>query len=346
VLFANNDITWNLGISISAELWQHLVADGSVSITINNSAEVDNSDNGGGDVDFYGYRLQYNNGASDPLILDLGAQGIEFSSLNDGVSFDINADGLPDQMAWTVGEDGILALDVDGDGTIDNGTEIFSPSFAGGEHAGSLAALATLDDNGDGLIDTGDQAFDKLQVWQDLNHNGVSDAGELTSLTALGITGINLGATPVDDYINGQQILSQGTFNYADGSTGSFAEVGFDTELGTAAEGSSGPCLTPPVHGDSYVIDAGQPPLTIEGFGQGDSLDLAALLDANFSEGDDVNDYVRVEQNGNDIKVQVDANGPSSGANFVDVAVLAGYGSSSADIVRVTFENQAQQLSA
>jgi T1SS-143 domain-containing protein len=271
------------------------------------------------------------NSVTDPLILDLGAPGLDFTGVVDGVSFDINADGLPDQMAWTVGEDGILALDVDGNGTIDNGSEIFSPQFAGGEHAGSLAALATLDENGDGRIDAGDSAYQNLKVWQDLDHDGVSDAGELTGLAALGITGINLGATAVDGYVNGQQLLAEGTFTYADGSTGSFAEVGFETELG---------------EGETYVVGADQPPLTIEGFVQGDSLDLSALLDANFQDGDTVGDFIRLEQSGADIKVQVDTNGPSGGANFVDVAVLAGYGTSNADIVRVVFENQTQQLSA
>ncbi|MBX9777183.1 MAG: type I secretion C-terminal target domain-containing protein [Xanthobacteraceae bacterium] len=289
----------------------------------------------------------YNN-AADPLILDLGASGIALSGVADGVSFDINADGLPDRMAWTVGEDGILALDVDGNGTIDNGTEIFSPSFAGGEHAGSLAALATLDDNADGLIDTGDSAYGSLKVWQDLDHDGVSDAGELTSLAALGITGINLGATPVDGYVNGQQLLSEGSFTYADGSSGSFVEVAFDTELGEAVTGNSGPCMPAPADGEIYVIgaDQTQAPLTIEGFVNGDRLDLSALLDANFADGDNVDDFVRLEQDGADIKVQVDTSGPSGGANFVDVAVLAGYGTSNADIVRVAFENQTQQLSA
>ena len=62
-------------------------------------------------------------------------------------------------MAWTTGEDGILALDLDGSGTIDNGTEIFTPSFAGGNHVGGLAALATLDTNADGLIDSADAGF-------------------------------------------------------------------------------------------------------------------------------------------------------------------------------------------
>ena len=70
------------------------------------------------------------------------------------------------------------------------------------------------------------------------------------------------------------------------------------------------------------------------------------LLDANFQDGDSVDDFVQLEQSGADVQVQVDSNGPSGGANFVDVAVLSGYGTSNADIVRVVFENQTQQLSA
>ena len=136
----------------------------------------------------------------------------QFTSGDNGVSFDINADGVADQMAWTVGEDGILALDVDGNGTIDNGSEIFSPWFDGGSYAGSLAALATLDDNGDGVIDSGDAVFGSLQVWQDLDHDGVSGAGELKSLADHGITGIKLDATPVDGTVDGQQIVTEGTF--------------------------------------------------------------------------------------------------------------------------------------
>ena len=281
----------------------------------------------------------------DPLILDLGAPGLDFSGILDGVSFDINADGLPDQMAWTVGEDGILALDVDGNGLIDNGSEIFSPAFAGGEHAGSLAALASLDANGDGLIDSGDSAYGSLKVWQDLNHDGVSDAGELTGLAALGITGINLGATPVDGYLNGQQLLSQGTFNYADGSTGSFTEVGFETELASPESLHSEPFQGYAGGGETYLIGANEPLTTIYGFVEGDSLDLSALLDANFAAGDNVDDFVRLQESGADITVQVDTNGPTGGANFVDVVTLPGFGTGNADIVRAVFAGQEQQLS-
>ena len=66
----------------------------------------------------------------DPIVLDLGAPGISFSSVSDGVSFDINGDGVKDQVAWTTGNDGILAYDVNGSGTIENGTELFTPNFA------------------------------------------------------------------------------------------------------------------------------------------------------------------------------------------------------------------------
>jgi hypothetical protein len=179
------------------------------------------------------------NSASDPIIFDLGAPGLAFSGLADGVTFDINADGVADQMAWTAHEDGILALDLDGSGTIDNGTEIFSPWFGGGSYASSLAALATLDSNGDGLIDNGDAGFSSLKVWQDLDHDGTSDAGELTSLADLGITGINLEATPVDGDIDGQQVLGEGTFHYVDGTSSMFAEVALVTAFGTVAEPST-----------------------------------------------------------------------------------------------------------
>jgi hypothetical protein len=193
----------------------------------------------------------------DPLILDLGALGLAFSSLMDGVPFDINADGVADQMAWTAGagEDGILALDLDGSGTIDNGTEIFSPWFGGGSYASSLAALATLDSNGDGLIDAADAGFSSLEVWQDLDHDGTSDAGELTDLAGHGITSIDLNATPVDSTIDGQQVLAEGTFNYEDGSSGTFAEVGLETAFGT-------PGQTPLVNAGT-IEATGTDPLTI-----------------------------------------------------------------------------------
>ena len=176
------------------------------------------------------------NSAVDPLILDLGAPGIALSSLDNGVSFDINGDSILDQVAWTTSNDGILAYDLNGSGTIDSGAEIFSPYFAGGNYASGLAALASLNSNGDSVIDSADASFAKLLVWQDVNHDGVADAGELWSLADLGITAISLDATPANGTIDGQALLSQGSFSYTNGTAGTFVEVAVDTALGTAPE--------------------------------------------------------------------------------------------------------------
>ena len=53
------------------------------------------------------------------IILDLGGEGIDLSY---AAAFDINADGQLDNVAWTDGQDGMLVMDRDGSGTIENGT--------------------------------------------------------------------------------------------------------------------------------------------------------------------------------------------------------------------------------
>ena len=172
-------------------------------------------------------------GHIDPIVLDLDTPGISFTSMANGVSFDINGDGVADHIAWTAGNDGFLAYDVNGNGTIDNGNELFTPNFAGGHFASGLAALASLDSNGDSVIDSADAAYAKLEVWQDTNHNGTADAGEMSSLADNGITAINLDGTPDNGTIDGQQLQAQGSFSNADGTTGSYVEVALDSTLGT-----------------------------------------------------------------------------------------------------------------
>ena len=172
----------------------------------------------------------------DPIVLDLGNAGISLTPIEQGVQFDMDGDGIRDRMAWTAGEDGILAFDLDGSGTIQSGKEIVSPWFAGGNFADSLAALATLDGNRDGRIDAHDADFGNLLVWQDVNHDGVSDPDELYGLADRGITGIALDATPLDGYLDGQMLLAQGTFSKADGGTGEFVEVAFDWRAGQHQE--------------------------------------------------------------------------------------------------------------
>jgi VCBS repeat-containing protein len=158
----------------------------------------------------------------DPIVLDLGNQGIDLSY---AAVFDINGDGQLDNVAWTDGQDGMLVMDLDGSGAIENGTEVFSPYFNQGGYTDALAALASLDSNGDGRIDSADPDFANIRVWQDQNQDGVSDAGELKTLADLGITGIDLNVIASSGTVDGQQLLAEGTFTYADGQTGNYIMV-------------------------------------------------------------------------------------------------------------------------
>ena len=163
------------------------------------------------------------------------------------------------------------------------------------------------------------------------------DAGGLKSLTDHGITGINLDATSADHTVDSQKLVAEGTFNNADGTTGSVAEVAFETELGAVDATSLA---------DTFVVGPNDALLTIDGysFAEGDSLDLSALLDANFTSESNVADFVQLAQSDDGVVVQVDANGVASGANFVDVVALPGYGASNADIVNAVFAGQKHQL--
>ncbi len=169
----------------------------------------------------------------DPIVLDLGTAGLAFNPIANGVNFDLNADGVVDQVAWTTGEDGILAYDVDGSGTIDSGSELFTPWFAGGLYTSGVEALASLDSNADGVINASDTHFYDLQVWIDADVDGISDGGELSSLFAQGIESLSLNTTASNAEIDGQTILSEGLFTNTDGSSGTLVEVGFEVTLGS-----------------------------------------------------------------------------------------------------------------
>ncbi|WP_310221192.1 Ig-like domain-containing protein [Neorhizobium sp. 2083] len=296
----------------------------------------------------------FTSGAVDPIILDLDHNGLTFTSVEDGVKFDINADGKLDQVAWTK-TDGILAFDVDGNGKIDNGSEIFTPNFGGGTHAGGVAALSTLDVNHDGKIDASDTGFDKLLVWQDANGNGISDAGELKGLHDYGITGISLDAHSAEGYIDGQALLAQGTFNYADGSTGSFVEVGFDTLFSDEPDhvlvGTDGddiltalPGLTQMTGGagaDTFVLDPSAlheldmaDVITDYKSSEGDAVDVSKLLDTllgHQATGEEAAANVRTTIAGNDTTVSVQVATDS----WKDVAVLQNH----TEAVKILFDD-------
>ncbi len=132
----------------------------------------------------------------DPLVLDLNGNGVELKSYQDAnVLFNMDADDYKEQTGWVGASDGFLVLDKNGDGVINDVSEMFSEYFTSGAKNG-LAALATMDSNHDGVFSAGDAAYGQVRVWQDVNGNGQTDAGELTTLASRGITSISLNGTP------------------------------------------------------------------------------------------------------------------------------------------------------
>jgi len=159
----------------------------------------------------------------DPLALDLDGDGIETVSADAGVIFDFNGDGIKTGTGWLSGDDGFLVLDRNGNGSIDNGSELFGIDTVKAD--GSLAsdgfdALRELDSNGDGLFDAKDEAFDQVRVWQDKNQDGISQPDELKTLTELGISALNLDSEASSTINNGNLISAVGTVEFADGSSG------------------------------------------------------------------------------------------------------------------------------
>lgn len=131
----------------------------------------------------------------DPLVVDLGNNGITLTTLDEGVNFDLDNNGFAEKTAWIGEEDGFLALDVNDNGTIDNGSELFGNQFLRSNGKTSLfgyEALADFDENDDNAITSDDTVFDKLRIWIDTGKRGECGQGELFTLEECGITNISL----------------------------------------------------------------------------------------------------------------------------------------------------------
>ena len=116
--------------------------------------------------------------------------------------FDIDGDGKLERISWITAASGFLAIDLNHDGKIDSGRELFGSGMLdrnGQPFSDGFAALRSFDDNHDGVIDSKDRVFDQLLIWRDANLNGRVDPGELKNLRDYGITAIYLDAKPVDD---------------------------------------------------------------------------------------------------------------------------------------------------
>src|SRR5262249_944907 len=138
--------------------------------------------------------------------------GVELTALSGAdanpVYWDTNNDGFQEAMAWVRPDDGLLVRDLNGNGTIDNHSELFGSSSTNG-----FTALAALDSNGDHAITLADADFTDLRIWRDSNQDGFSQAGELFELSEFDITSIALNATQLSNLVlAGNPIPWQSTF--------------------------------------------------------------------------------------------------------------------------------------
>ena len=178
-----------------------------------------------------------------PLVVDLNGNGIETISLFDShAQFDFD-DGFEGPHGWIGPSDGFLALDANGNGIIDNASELF-----GGNNRDGFSILSDFDENGDGFIDASDNVFSSLLVWRDLNGDGISTTDEVQSLGDFQIN--RIGVTPSTQNVdsNGNWIPLTSSVYLNDGAMLEISDVYFSRFMMNSAKSA----LETEI--DSYVI--------------------------------------------------------------------------------------------
>jgi hypothetical protein len=169
---------------------------------------------------------------SSPIIVDSQRNGYALTSVANGVHFDLDADGVAELVSWTErdSDDEFLAMDRNGNGRIDDGSELFgdhTPAYPSGRlvtTANGFEALKFLQSpsygmsRGDNVIDAGDVPFSRLLLWRDANHNGISEPDELRPASEAGVVGISTEYKEKkrrDQY--GNEFRQRGTILWQDG---------------------------------------------------------------------------------------------------------------------------------
>ncbi|MFO1282554.1 MAG: hypothetical protein U1F51_08790 [Burkholderiales bacterium] len=155
----------------------------------------------------------------DPLVIDLDGRAAELASTR--FRFDLDSDGRAEDVPLLSGG-GYLALDLDGDGRITSGAELFGPREGDG-----FAELSRHDTDANGWIDEGDATYRRLRVWTPDADGG----GTLVPLAEQGIGAIHLGriATPFDLRSTANESLgavrTTGVWVGEDGAAGTLRQI-------------------------------------------------------------------------------------------------------------------------
>ena len=142
-----------------------------------------------------------------PLLIDFKRDGFQVSPKGEGISFDIDANGKEDFIQWVAKgtNDGFLVRDLNGNGYIDDGSELFGTgtefildaTVPKRRAKNGYEALAQFDSNElggnqDNKINFRDSIWSALMIWVDHNGNGVSDGNELQPINKTSIASLSL----------------------------------------------------------------------------------------------------------------------------------------------------------
>lgn len=171
-----------------------------------------------------------------PVVLDLDGDGVELvarGASSGATQFDWDGDGRADPSGWIGRDDGFLAYDRNGDGTVSNAGELSFVADKAGARS-DLDGLSAFDSNGDGMISAADERYGGFHVWRDGNGDGRVDAGEFLTLAQAGVASVSLAGQAVDrDWgLDDNLVVNRGSYTRSDGSTAALADVALNYAAG------------------------------------------------------------------------------------------------------------------
>lgn len=163
---------------------------------------------------------------TSPLALDLDGGGVSAVRLAASRAFfDMNLDGRAERGSWVGPGEALIALDLNGNGRIDDASELF-----GEQRGDGFSSLAVYDLNADGRIDEADPIFESLLAWRDVNQDGFSNLDEIDSLRSVGVKSIGLNAAQVSQTREGNPVTHIGSAVMSDGSSREVVDIWFQRD--------------------------------------------------------------------------------------------------------------------
>ncbi len=221
----NHAVDWHLGGSSTGGSYGGSSSGGG---TISGGSGYDSFGNGGWNDDLGSGSSGTDYGSSAagvPVVLDLSGQGVKVAPLSSSnFFFDMAGDGYQHRTAWAGAGNGVLVLDLAGNGQITERNQIVFTDWDATATNDLEALLNIFDTNHNGQLDSGDAQFASFKILV-TNADGTTT---LKTLAEAGVQSINLVPNAVDIILpDGSKIDGQTTFTKLDGSTGVAAAAVF-----------------------------------------------------------------------------------------------------------------------